>query len=858
MGQAILQILGQLLVGVISIIGKIFSWIMGFIGKLFKNISSKRNDAQLRDILTALQSALKTNKQLLSVAEQVRAVVPHSDSEYPRVEKMLGICKDADTKISAYLSSLQKDMEADEADVARLIRKYGEAQQYVRGISYPLTEDELLQLRQKYSGNAYFIDTLLDYAGVTNVSRLSDTKWTYRIPDFACSLMYNDNRKQLTISALPDKSITFRENPRRPWVFSEDPKESIAFFNKDKKLEFRVKRYIDEVDHYDIGEIFHYMYHLIGKTEINPYAAKYTLTQMEAEDVEENVLPEMLGLQQTAPPPADYLPDAEKMHGGKQRWAQLADLQRAGMLEEKGFLIGKMGYGSYIYTGKYDSHILTIASVGSGKGVGVVIPNLLRHKGSAVILDPKGENFIITAKKRMQMGNKVYYYDPWEVIDYYNQKNHGTLVPGAIKATINPLDFLEADSPDLVDNARMLASSLILRTDQSGDFFYNGAENLITRVIVYICTRYPKGDDRRHLQTMRYLIMKQPKKLLEELVAYYIQAKENGERPHSVVFDLMQWLKENLESKARSFADIFSFAQQATEFLSTKRIVDSFETSNIDILQLKTHPTSLYLILDMDKLLFVSDNYKPLVRLIITTCMMGAAVCTIASEKLLFMLDEIAQLGNLQYLPNLLSIYRSKGVVVWTIWQNIAQIQSNYEKEWQTIIGNCDVQQYFGVNDKDTAELVSNAAGQTTIYKEAYTSSTSESRSESSSTSRSESYSSGTSDQTATNNGSSYQGFNYSRSSGSSESHGTSNSYTDSFSFSQSIQFGTSLTSGKTLTKECVPLITPYDVTTGNAYDVQFVFYKNKCPYPILSGKIKYYKDLEFYGEYTKNVTILK
>ena len=480
MGQALLQILGQLLVGVISIIGKIFSWIIGFIGKIFKNISSKRNDAQLQDILTTLQSVLKTNKQLLSMAEQVMAVVPHSVSEYSMVEKMQGVCKNADTKITAYLNSLRKDMEAADADVAHLIRKYDEARRYAQEIIYPLSQEELSQIHQNYSGNAYFIDTLLDYVGVTNVTRLSDTQWTYRIPNFSCSLLYNDSRKQLTISALPDKSITFKENPRRPWVFNEDPKESIAFFNKEKKLEFRVKRYIDEVDHYDIGEIFHYMYHLIGKMEINPYATKNLLTQMEAEDVEENVLPEMSGLQQTAPPPADYLPDAEKMHGGKQRWAQLADLDRAGMLEEKGFLIGKMGYGSYIYTGKYDSHILTIASVGSGKGVGVVIPNLLRHKGSAVILDPKGENFIITAKKRMQMGNKVYYYDPWEVIDYYNQKNHGTLVPGAIKATINPLDFLDADSPDLVDNARMLASSLILRTDQSGDFFYNGAENLIT------------------------------------------------------------------------------------------------------------------------------------------------------------------------------------------------------------------------------------------------------------------------------------------------------------------------------------------------------------------------------------------
>lgn len=855
---AILQIFGQLLVAVFSIIGKILGWVGSFIANIFGRVSSQRNETKLKEIIAIIHSALDVNKQKLTLVEQVLYALPANAEERPRVDKMRAICVDANTKLSDYANSLKQDMNGENVDITHLIRKYDEARRYATSMNYPITDEELLQLKKKYQGNAYFIDTLLTFTGVTNVQRLSDSQWKYRIPQFDCTLNYNDAKRLLTITALPDKSITFKENPRHPWVFSEDPKESIAFFNKDKVLEFRVKRYIDEVDHYDIAEIFHYMHRLVCKSEINPYAAKAQLTQMEAEDIEENVLPEIIGLQQTAPPPADYLPDAEKMHGGKQRWAQLADLQRVGMLEDKGFLIGKMGYGSYIYTGKYDSHILTIASVGSGKGVGVVIPNLLRHKGSAVVLDPKGENFIITAKKRMKMGNKVYYYDPWEVIDYYNKKNHGTLVPGAIKATINPLDFLDPDSPDLPDNARMLASSLILRTDQSGDFFYNGAENLIARLIVYICTMYPIGHECRTIELLRYLVVMSPSELHDRVLNSHLKAKEKGFKTHPMVIDLLKWMDDNLRSKARSFADIFSFAQQATEFLSNHRIADSFEKSNIDILQLKTQPTSLYLILDMDKLLFVSDNYKPLVRLIITTCMMGASVRSVASEKLLFMLDEIAQLGNLQYLPNLLSIYRSKGVVVWTIWQNIAQIQANYEKEWQTIIGNCDVQQYFGVNDKDTAELVSDAAGKTTIYKEAYNTSTSESRSESSSTSRSESYSSSTSEQTGTNSGSSYQGFNYSCSSGTSESHGTSNSYTDSFSFSQSIQFGTSKTSGKTLTKECVPLISPYDVTTGNAYDVQFVFYKNKCPYPILSGKIKYYKDFEFYGEFTKNVTIIK
>lgn len=856
--EAILEIIWNICVAIVKVIWGILTGIGSLIAGIFAHASSKRNLTKIQEISDEIQSAIDRNSHYKSIANSVISAVPVSAEEHNGVAQMQSVCNSVEKTLAEYAQSLQRDREAENADVMQIAKKYTDVLKYIANISYPLSEQDLQALREKYTGSANFIDSLLGFSGVSNLYRVGNNMWNYKTPQFSCRLTYDESARRITINALPDKVIQFKDNPRRPWVFSEGSKESVAFFNKDKQLEYRVSRYIDEIDHYDVAEIFDYMQHLIQKSEINPYASKLMLTQMEAEDVEDNVLPEIMGLQQTAPPPADYLPDSEKMHGGKQRWAQLSDLKRVGMLENKGFIIGKMGYGSYIYTGKYDSHILTIASVGSGKGVGVVIPNLLRHKGSAVVLDPKGENFIITAKKRMQMGNKVYYYDPWDIIDYYSKKNQGTIVPGAIKATINPFDFLDPDSPDLPDNARMLASSLILRTDPSGDFFYNGAENLLARLIVYICTWYPKGHESRHLKMLRHLVTLQPEKLQQRLSKNNDEIQGKGRTMHPMVKDLRLWLNENLTSKARSFADIYSFAQQATEFLSNEHVADSFDTSNIDILKLKTNPTSLYLILDMDKLLFVSDNYKPLVRLIITTCMMGAAAREVASEKLLFMLDEIAQLGNLQYLPNLLSIYRSKGVVVWTIWQNVAQIQANYEKEWQTIIGNCDVQQYFGVNDKETAELVSNAAGNTTIYKEAYSTSSSESRSESTSNSRSESHATGTSEQTGTNEGSSYQGFNYSRSSGSSKSHGTSNSYTDSFSFSQSIQFGTSLTSGKTLTKECVPLISPYDVTTGNAYDIQFVFYKNKCPYPILSGKIKYYKDLEFYGEFTKNVTILK
>jgi type IV secretion system protein VirD4 len=47
-----------------------------------------------------------------------------------------------------------------------------------------------------------------------------------------------------------------------------------------------------------------------------------------------------------------------------------------------------------------DGHLLTLAPTRSGKSVTTIIPNLLRHRGSAVVLDPKGELYEATSAWR--------------------------------------------------------------------------------------------------------------------------------------------------------------------------------------------------------------------------------------------------------------------------------------------------------------------------------------------------------------------------------------------------------------------------------------------------------------------------
>jgi type IV secretion system protein VirD4 len=60
-------------------------------------------------------------------------------------------------------------------------------------------------------------------------------------------------------------------------------------------------------------------------------------------------------------------------------------------------------------------HLLTVAPAGAGKSVSVIIPNLLSHRGSTVVIDPKGELFAATAEARRKMGHRVIRLDPFGV-----------------------------------------------------------------------------------------------------------------------------------------------------------------------------------------------------------------------------------------------------------------------------------------------------------------------------------------------------------------------------------------------------------------------------------------------------------
>ena len=96
----------------------------------------------------------------------------------------------------------------------------------------------------------------------------------------------------------------------------------------------------------------------------------------------------------------------------------------AGLIEEWKFLKSRQHYGIQLGRSQFNpfvdlacadnKHMLTFAATRAGKGTACIIPNLLSWPGNCVVIDPKGgENAAITARRRREMGQKVYIINPF-------------------------------------------------------------------------------------------------------------------------------------------------------------------------------------------------------------------------------------------------------------------------------------------------------------------------------------------------------------------------------------------------------------------------------------------------------------
>jgi type IV secretion system protein VirD4 len=130
---------------------------------------------------------------------------------------------------------------------------------------------------------------------------------------------------------------------------------------------------------------------------------------------------------------------------------------------------------------------------------------------------------------------------------------------------------------------------------------------------------------------------------------------------------------------------------------------------------LREGQTSIYLIIPPDYL----TEYRSVLRVLIGIAMRELRMSYGASDQekppVLFLLDEFPQLAYMRPIEEALLYLAGYNVRFWFFVQDISQLQLHYPNSWRTFLANTSTQCFFGVSDIQTANLVSEMAGTTTV-----------------------------------------------------------------------------------------------------------------------------------------------
>lgn len=372
---------------------------------------------------------------------------------------------------------------------------------------------------------------------------------------------------------------------------------------------------------------------------------------------------------------------------GSAQWASRRELEESDLIGTGGIRLGDFvdtkGHTALQYRG--DRHLITQGPTRSGKGTTTIIPNLLAYDGSMLVIDPKGENALISAKHRQDaMGQKVYVVDPWNL----------TIPSGLEPACFNPLDWLAKGDIDISENAMLLADAIIVSEGGDQQFWIEEAKAWLVGLLLYVATA-SEEEGQRHLGRVRDLMLLDGDDL-KELFKRMIQSPL-----HAVASTGARCLQK----EPKLMANVLASLQAQTHFLDSPRIRESVSRSDFSFEDLKKEKITIYLVLPADRLNAFGRWLRLLVQQALTV---NARNIEVQPDKpILFMLDEMAALGRLTMIEQAYGLMAGYGMQLWGFVQDLSQLKRIYGEGWQSFIANAGVLQYFGSRDQMSAEYFS-------------------------------------------------------------------------------------------------------------------------------------------------------
>ncbi len=371
-------------------------------------------------------------------------------------------------------------------------------------------------------------------------------------------------------------------------------------------------------------------------------------------------------------------------------------LRAAGMLTGTGLVLGRTFKGELIRLRDYFA-VLLCGTPGSGKGIGIIIPNLLAYRrGSIMVFDTKGDLYETTAGPRAAWGECIRRLAPF---------NGG-------EDAFNPLDTIPSDSPTLVDSARALAEALVVRQGTEPDPYWNDKSvQVICAVLVLVLLRFT-GED-RNLSTVQEIVSDP-----DLLKAASSMLQDIGGIPGRLGAQLKTHFDKATSALTKEGTSVLGCVTRHLSFLDSELVAKAIASSTFDPAELRKPGITLFLQIPPDQL----EAQKGLLRCWVTALVrVIGAVGDERDGETLFLLDEASALGSLPAIEEAMVRGRSAGIRLLMAYQSDSQITTAFKGKPSLLYDNCSAQIYLGApSSYETAERLSKSLGAWTQVIEQY------------------------------------------------------------------------------------------------------------------------------------------
>ncbi len=349
-------------------------------------------------------------------------------------------------------------------------------------------------------------------------------------------------------------------------------------------------------------------------------------------------------------------------------------------------------------------NVLVCGGSGSGKTRFYAKPNIMNANTSFITLDCKGEILRDTGSLLEQKGYKI------KVLDLINmEKSH----------CYNPFAYLRDDN-DIQRLVTNLFKNTTPKGSQSQDPFWDQAAMMLLLALVFYL-HYEAPEDEQNFPMVMEMIRAG-------------EVREDDDTFNSPLDELFNRLeRRNPEHIALKYYRNYRSGSGKTLKSIQITLVSRLEKFNLDSLagitqydelelwKLGEEKTALFAIIpdnDSSFNFIVGMLYTQLFQQLYyqADVVHGGRL----PVHVHFVMDEFANVALPDEFEKLLATMRSREISVSIIIQNLAQLKALFEKQWESIVGNCDEFLYLGGNEQSTHEYVSKLLGKETIDTNTY------------------------------------------------------------------------------------------------------------------------------------------